>query len=161
MAGAGPSRAVMGAVALLIFAGSVDTQASPKSERLIREGLVKLKAREIVAAGKLFTQAVKADPKDGKAAFYLGVSLNRAGQHGLALAAFQRMWDLKIKHRELGFEGGWAALARNQFKTAVMLLEPYVKKNPKNAKAREFLGRAYIGTGKLDQAINRLKIEPK
>ena len=40
---------------------------------------------------------------------------------------------------------------------AVTLLEPYVKKNPKNAKAREFLGRAYIGTGKLNKAETALK----
>ena len=131
IAGAGPIRAIMGAVALLIFTGSVDTQASPKSERLIREGLVKLKARDVVGAGKLFSRAVKSDPEDGRAAFYLGVALNRAGQHGLALAEFQRMWDLKFTHPELGFEGGWAALARNQFKSAVTLLEPYVKKKPK------------------------------
>jgi len=140
------------AAIFLTFAATHSVQASPQSERLIRDGLIKLQAGDIVAAGELLTEAVNADPNDGKAAFYLGVALNRAGQHGLALAAFQRMWDLKVTHRDLGFEAGWAAVARGQYQTAITLLEPYVETNPDHAKAWEFLGRAYLGTGQLDEA---------
>ena len=137
----GPLQTTLCAFVLVTISTTV-VQASPQSEQLIREGLVKLKARDVVGAGKLFNQAYKADRKDGKAAFYFGVAMNRLGQHGAASTAFQRMWDLKVTHRDLGFESGWAALARRQFRTAVTLLEPYVKKNPTNAKAQEFLGRA-------------------
>jgi len=148
----GPFRAVFCALVFLTVADGLEVQASSQSEQLIRDGLVQLKVGDMAAAGTLFGQAVETDPADGKAAFYLGVALNRLGQHGAALAAFQRMWDLKVTHRDLGFEGGWAALARSQFKTAVTLLEPYVQDFPDNAKAQEFLGRAYLGLGRLDEA---------
>ncbi len=153
------------AFACVTLSGGWDAHASPLSERLVGEGLGQLKTGDVLGAAKLFNRTAKADPKDGNAAFYLGVALNRAGQHGLALATFQRVWNLGLSHPELGFEGGWAALARRQFKTAVTLLEPYVKDNPTNAKAWEFLGRAYIGAGTLDQAdaaLNKaLSLDPK
>lgn len=140
------------AAVFLTFAANHHVQASPQSEQLIRDGLLKLQAGDVASAGVLFSQAVDADPQDGKASFYLGVALNRIGQHGMALAAFQRMWDLKVTHRDLGFEGGWAALERGQYQTAITLLEPYLEANPDNAKAYEFIGRAYIGVGRLEEA---------
>lgn len=144
---------------LLIAAGpfSQHTLASEASDRLVARGLVQLKAGQFIAATKYFNGAVQLDSKDPRAMFYLGVALNRIGQHGAALEAFQRMWALKVTHRQLGLEGGWAAIAQGRTALAISLLEPYVKENPKNAKAREFLGRAYIGDGRLDDAERELK----
>ena len=120
-------------------------------------GLANLKSGQFVVAAKYFNGARQADKKDPRALFYLGVAMNRLGQHGAALESFKRMWDLKLTHKELGIEGGWAAIAQGRTGLAIRLLEPYVKANPKNAKAREFLGRAYLGDGKLDAAERELK----
>lgn len=147
------------AAAVLIAAGffSQQTLASDASDRLVARGLIQLKAGQFIAATKYFNGAVQLDSKDPRALFYLGVALNRVGQHGAALESFQRMWALKVTHRQLGLEGGWAAIAQGRTALAITLLEPYVKANPDNAKAREFLGRAYIGDGRLDDAERELK----
>jgi Flp pilus assembly protein TadD len=152
-------RKTVFAIALLVAAGSFSQQtlASETSDRLVARGLIQLKAGQFIAATKYFNGAVQLDSKDPRALFYLGVALNRIGQHGAALESFQRMWALKVTSRQLGLEGGWAAIAQGRTALAITLLEPYVKANPKNAKAREFLGRAYIGDGRLDDAERELK----
>jgi len=139
-------------VLLVLFLPAQNANASKASDNLVALGIVQLNGGKFVAATKYFNGAVQADPKDPRALFFLGVALNRLGQHGAALESFQRMWRLKVTHRELGLEGGWAAIAQGRTSLAITLLEPYVKANPKNAKAREFLGRAYIGDGRLDDA---------
>ena len=70
----------------------------------------------------------------------------------MALETFERVLKLKLTNNQLGLEAGWAAIAQGRTGLAITLLEPYVKRNPKNAKAREFLGRAYIGDGRIDDA---------
>jgi Flp pilus assembly protein TadD len=135
---------------------SAQTFASDASDRLVALGLAQLKAAQFIAATKYFNGAVQLDSKDPRALFYLGVALNRIGQHGAALESFQRMWALKVTNRQLGLEAGWAAIAQGRTALAITLLEPYVKENPTNAKAREFLGRAYIGDGRLDDAEREL-----
>lgn len=144
-------------VLLSLCLPSAPAHASKASDNLVARGIVQLNGGKFVAATKYFNGAVQADSKDPRALFFLGVALNRLGQHGAALDSFQRMWRLKVTHRELGLEGGWAAIAQGRTALAITLLEPYVKANPKNAKAREFLGRAYIGDGRLDDAERELK----
>lgn len=146
--------------ALLLLAVNAfpqQSRASEASDRLVARGIVQLEAGQFLAATKYFNGAVQLDSKDPRAMFYLGVALNRIAQHGAALEAFQRMWALKVTHRELGLEAGWAAIAQGRTGLAISLLEPYVKENPDHAKAREFLGRAYIGDGRLDEAERELK----
>ena len=149
--------AIASAIIIFIAIQTPAAQASKASDNLVARGLVQLKGGQVVAATKYFNGAVQLDPKDPRALFYLGVALNRMGQHGAALESFQRMWNLKVSHAELGLEGGWAAIAQGRISLAITLLEPYVKANPDNAKAREFLGRAYLGDGRLDAAEAELK----
>lgn len=160
--GAGARIGGIAAVLFLLVAAPLavappQAWASDASNGLVARGLVDLKGGRFVAAAKYFNGAVQLDGKDPRALFYLGVALNRLGQHGAALEAFQRMWDLRVTHRELGLEGGWAAIAQGRTALAIELLEPYVKANPDSAKAREFLGRAYIGDGRLDAAEAELR----
>lgn len=157
-AGVGPVRVVICALVFCAFTTSFGAQASPQSEGLIRDGLVKLKAQDVKGAAKLFNSAVKADKKDGKARFYLGVALNRLNLHNLAYGQFEVSRQLKQIHRDLGFEAGWAAQATGRSQSAISLLEPYVKKNPRNAKAHEILGRAYANTKQLDKAEASLRL---
>lgn len=139
-------------IAVFMGLGMQNALASPASENLVRDGLVIFNKGDTRGAARIFNKAYQTDSKDGKAAFYLGMALNRLGRHELALTAFKRMWSLKVRHRDLGFEAGWAALMVNRSDLAVTLLEPFAKKYPENAKAHEFLGRAYIRTGKFDRA---------
>ena len=154
-------RAIMVYVAIALVLDfsllGAPAHASKASDNLVARGLVQLKGGKFIAATKYFNGAVQVDPKDPRALFYLGVALNRIGQHGAALESFQRMWRLKVTHRQLGLEAGWAAIAKGRTALAISLLEPYVKANPENAKAREFLGRAYIGDGRFDDAERELK----
>ena len=64
---------------------------------------------------------------------------------------------VRLSPYELGLEAGWAAIAQGRTALAVRLLEPYVARNPEHAKAREFLGRAYLGDGQLDKAEEQLR----
>lgn len=132
--------------------------ASPESDRLIGDGIAKLQANLHKDALQMFSQALVADPKDGRAAFYQGYVLNRLGQFGPAYAAFEDMRKLGVSHPEADYEEGWAALATGRWERAIALLEPYEKANPTNGKASEFLGRAYMAVGRLDDseaALNR------
>jgi Flp pilus assembly protein TadD len=114
-------------VLLALFLPAQSANASKASDNLVARGIVQLNGGKFVAATKYFNGAVQADPKDPRALFFLGVALNRLGQHGAALESFQRMWRLKVTHRELGLEGGWAAIAQGRTGLAITLLEPYVK----------------------------------
>lgn len=162
--GMSPVRVSVCAFVCLLAWSGFQTQASPQSERLTRAGLEKLKNQDVKSAAKLFNSAVKADRNDGKAIFYLGVALNRLNLHDLAFRQFQSSIRLKQFHRDLGFEAGWAAQATGRNRSAIAFLEPYVKKNSRNAKAHEFLGRAYAATkqwGKADASLREaMRLNP-
>jgi Tfp pilus assembly protein PilF len=70
-----------------ILSAPVDAIASPQSDVFVKAGLQRLKANNVTGAARMFTRALNIDPKDASTAFYLGVSFNRLGQHGAALAA--------------------------------------------------------------------------
>lgn len=139
------------------MAAGADALASPQSEALIKAGIAKLQKLDFGAALTDFDAAIAADPADGRALYYQGFALNRLGQHGGAFAGFQQMRLKGTTHPELDYEQGWAALATGRFNTAVVILEPYEKRRTDNGKASEFLGRAYLGLGRLDDAEAALK----
>lgn len=115
--------------------------ASPESDELSRDGLRQLQAGDRQAAVESFVEATQADPKDGRAFFYLGVGLNRTGQPHEALVAFRQAIALKAIHRDLGFEGGWAALEAGDYGSAAVMLGGFLELNRDHAKAHELLGR--------------------
>jgi len=152
------------AVATPLLLAITPVAASPQSEELSRQGLRALQAGDMTGAVRTLVDATGADPQDGRAFFYLGVVLNRAGQPYPALTALRRAISLKAIHRDLMFEAGWAALDTGHYAAAAEFLAEHLKRDPNNAKAYEFLGRAHLGLGRPDEAeaeLNRaLALDP-
>ena len=154
---------VPGSIRCAIAAGLVSivaiapVSASPESEALSREGLRQLDAGDRKTAIRTFAEAARLDPTDGRAFFYLGIALNRAGQPHPALNALQEAVSLGAIHRDLLFEAGWAALETGRYSAAADFLEEFLEANPDRAKAHEFLGRSYIGLGRFDEAEAQLR----
>lgn len=161
-------RMVLGLVAVAATLSMSPALASPRSEELSRQGLRALHEGDLAGAVRTLVEATNADPQDGRAFFYLGVALNRAGQPYPALTALRRAITLKAVHRDILFEAGWAALDTGRHETAAEFLADHLKRDPDNAKAHEFLGRALLGLGRFDEAeaqLNRAlaldqKLEP-
>lgn len=145
---------VLAAFGVLAFSPAL---ASPESDELSRDGLRQLQAGDRQAAVRSFVEATQADPKDGRAFFYLGVGLNRTGQPHEALAAFRQAITLKAIHKDLGFEGGWAALEAGDYGSAAVMLGGFLELNRNHAKAHEFLGRTYFNLGQFEPAEGLLR----
>jgi tetratricopeptide (TPR) repeat protein len=79
------------------------------------------------------------------------------GRHASALGSLEVAQIGGLDAPRLDYELGWAAVATGRWARAVKSLEKYLAAKPGQAKATEFLGRAYFGLGQLDKAETNLK----
>lgn len=139
--------------------------ASPESEALLKQGLGELRAQNFTAAERTFSRAIAADPDDSRGPFLRGFTLNRLGRHAAAFGSLELAQIGGLKAPRLDYETGWAAVATGRWDRAVTSLESYLAAKPGQAKATEFLGRAYLGLGQLDKAeanLNRaMELDPR
>ena len=116
-----------------------------------------LRARNFTAAELTFSRAIVADPDDNRAPFLRGFTLNRLGKHAAAFGSLELSELGGFKAPRLDYELGWAAVATGRWEKAAKSLEKYLAAKPGQAKAMEFLGRAYLGLGQLEKAEANLK----
>lgn len=129
----------------------------------LQEGYSALQTGRYSEAAQRFQAAAQANPQDITAAFFSGVSLNRLGQHEVALRYLERITGSTSATpnsnfpADLEFERGWALLGVKQWNEAIAALERYEKSSPGRGQTSEFLGRAYFGLAQWDKAETFLK----
>lgn len=119
-------------------------------------GMAAMRGRKYADARSHFEAATKASPRDSRPWMMLGMALNRLGDFPAALAALDKSKSLGMTAPRLDFEIGWAALNTGSPQRAVDRLLAYENAKPGEAKTSEFLGRAYLSLGKLDEAEKSL-----
>lgn len=130
---------------------SASALASPQSQQLVRKGHQSLIKHKFEPALKQFEAAVKADPQDGQALFFQGVTLNRLGRFQEAGQKLDQAAKLGT-HPDWTFERGWAHLGAAEWREAIKQLKTYEKKSPGRGQTEEFIGRAYFGLGEEKRA---------
>lgn len=121
------------------------------------KGMASMRARNYPEALAQFQSATQAKPADSRPWMMLGMVQNRLGNFAAGLAALDKSAALGMTAPRLHFETGWAALNAGAPQRAVDHLTAYEKAKPGEAKTSEFLGRAYFGLGKLDEAEKSLR----
>ncbi|MFQ5939594.1 MAG: tetratricopeptide repeat protein [Alphaproteobacteria bacterium] len=142
------------AFALVVVPPAMAQQAVPE---LLREGLELLRARDYAPALEKFTAATEVDPSAGGAWLLKGMAENRLGLAASALLSLERARALEVAPPRIDFEMGWAQVELFLFEPAVEHLERYEAARPGEAKTSEFLGRAYMGLDRFDEAEAQFK----
>ena len=119
--------------------------------------MASMRARNYPEALAQFQSATQAKPADSRPWMMLGMVQNRLGSFPAALAALDKSAGLGMTAPRLDFDIGWAALNAGAPQRALDHLTAYEKAKPGEAKTSEFLGRAYFGLGKLDEAEKSLR----
>ena len=145
-------RPLLSAASLSLVLSGTPALTDDKSDALVIEGLEQLQAGLLLSASDHFIAAYNADPTDGQAAFFVGVGMNRLGDHVQAIVALQEAQRLGYDGPELAFENGWALLALGQYDPAIEQLETYDTMQPGRGKTSEFLARAYLAKGDVQHA---------
>lgn len=131
--------------------------ASNHSDDLFRQGVKELRALNYEAALENFAAAGRIEPDNAGTLLFIGMTLNRLGRHAQAFSSL-RLADLDdIPLPRIDFEIGWAAIGISAWEIAVDRLQRYETARPGDAKTAEFLGRAYLGLGKLVLAEEYLR----
>lgn len=126
--------------------------ASDESYRLVVDGSAELQRGQNDKALELFGRAAAADPKDPQPAFFAGTALNQMGRHDEALERLKQAETLGETDPELDFQAGRALVETRQWEAAVDRLARFEAARPGRGKTSEFLGRAYLGLGRYDEA---------
>ena len=85
------------------------------------------------------------------------MALNRLGRHREALLGLWIADGAGVVLPLLDFELGWSAVSLGLWRVAAERLERFEEAKPGGAKTVEFLGRAYLGLGRLDEAEAQLR----
>jgi len=149
--------AVLALMVALAGASPLFGAEHPNQQPLLAEGLQAFEDQQYRAALEAFNQFVEAHPEDGRGYLFRGLTLNRLGAFRLALADLLRAEKQGQSFSRLDPEIAWAWLQTGGPDQARLRLEPYVAANPDDAKAHEFLGRAWLGLGDLDKGEASLK----
>jgi Flp pilus assembly protein TadD len=120
-------------------------------------GMAAMRGRKYADALGHFQRSTQSTPRDSRPWMMQGMALNRLGRFTEALAALDKSAALGMTAPRLDFETGWAAIYTGSPQRAVDRLKAYEKSKPGGAKTSEFLGRAYLALGKLDDADKSLR----
>lgn len=144
-------------VALALLCAATCVVASPESESLTRRARDALEAQRYEDAAKLLVDAVRADPADRVAVFYLGATANRLGRAARAHALLAKAEADGLKDPELDFEMAWSLMELGEAAQCDERLQRYEKANPGRALASEFQGRCLLALGRYTDAEAKLR----
>lgn len=126
--------------------------ASEQSERLYSRGLVEFHAGRVQQALELFDQAVGADPEDGYARYYRGVTHGRLENFATAVSDLREALSRKPNLDQGALELGFALVKMEQYQEAVKWLQQAQGAEQLEGQASLFLGLAQLRLGRTDAA---------
>jgi tetratricopeptide (TPR) repeat protein len=138
------------AVAMILIAGNV--HASVRSKMLYSRGVIELNAGRTQAALDLFNQAVAADPTDGYALYYRGVTRGQMQDHDGAIADLTAALNAQPTLSRAALELGIALVQKEDYDDAVVFLERARKTPELEGRASFFLGICRLRRGEYAEA---------
>ena len=117
-----------------------------------------LAARHYDVALKAATERLRADRRDGRAAYVRAIALTRLGRGPEAVRAFEAYAKAGGKQPQLDREWGYALLAAKRPAEAQAKFEAFLRANPDRKEANLLIGRAAILAEKYDDARAALKL---
>ncbi len=123
-------------------------------------GRAKYNEKRFAEAVEAFTECLRSNSKNAKAADYLGLSYERLGKIEEALAAYRVAVSLeseRLKDAAPFLDLGALLAGNNQAGEAVGYLRQAVQIAPGNERAHEELGKAFLAQNRLDEAQAELE----
>ena len=114
------------------------------------KGIKAIEGGDAQAAKTALEAAIKADPRDAEAPYYLGVALERLGDKAGAETAYRAALKLRPDFAEAAGNLGAFYIDAARFDEAVVVLKPASQKQPDRAELHTNLALALAGKG--DQA---------
>ena len=127
-----------------------DDQRLQMARQYEREG----KLRE---AEQLYSELLRAYPRNPTLAHRLGVVHTRLGDHPKAAAAFERAHILTPKDASLLSDMGYSEYLRGDLTAAAEHLEQALERNDDNKRAANNLGLVYAHQGRFDEALKQFE----
>ncbi len=133
-------------------------------------GLIHLKRRNLDAAKRCFTAALKVDPKDPDYHYYLGRAYELAGEWPEALECYEDTYQLNPEYGlgDIFREVGKGYLQTGKVEKAIEFLRFFLENRSSDPEGRYWLAVALQKTGDLDQMktelnslLERAKTNPK
>ena len=106
--------------------------AAPSSEELAK-GIKAFNAGDMAAAKTDFEAAIKKNPKDADANFYLGLVADKGGDKAGAEKLYKEALSLKPDHEDAAQNLGALYIDGGRFDEALLATRPALAKHPKNA----------------------------
>lgn len=147
-----------GLTAAVLWCAPTDAQTPPaSSQELGVFAAGELAAARYDAALKAAEDRLRADGRDGRAAFVRAAALTRLGRGKDAAVAFERYAKAGGKHRELDREWGLALLAAGRPAEAQAKFEGFLRANPGRSEVNLLVGHAAMLASNYDQSQAALK----
>ena len=128
---------------VVLLVQPVSLGASERSEQLYTKGLLPFHQQNYQAALALFQQAVAADPQDGLAVYYLGVTYGKLGQHADALPHLEQAVALQPKMFVARQDLGVAYYRVQRYSDALAQLQEADRLTPQNGVVQYYMGLCY------------------
>ncbi len=142
-------------VVLAALSGSAAAQTLSDSTK---RGVASLQAGDSKAAFSAFTTSLKADPRDGAAAYGRALALSAGGKNAEAAAMFAAYEKAGGKNPRLDLDFGTALVRSGKVKDGIARLERYdAAGRPDAGEAKLMLGAAYASEKRFGDAERALK----
>ncbi|MDB5220853.1 MAG: Domain containing protein [Myxococcaceae bacterium] len=145
-------------------AAGTDGPAAASSSDEVTKGTAAVKAGDWTAARAYFEAAIKKNPKQADAHYYLGLVMDKTGDRAAAEKSYRTALDLQPDLQEASENLTAIYIETQKFDDAVTLAKKALAKNSKNAEMQLNLAIALSGKGDIDGATKAfdgaLKLAP-
>jgi tetratricopeptide (TPR) repeat protein len=133
-------------------AGGTDGPAATSTSDDVTKGTASVKAGDWTAARAYFEAAIKKNPKQADAHYYLGLVMDKTGDRGAAEKSYRTALDLQPDLQEAAENLTAIYIETQKFDDAVALAKKALVRNAKNAEMQLNLAIALSGKGDVDGA---------
>ena len=133
-------------------AGGTDGPAAASSSEDVTKGTASVKAGDWSAARAYFEAAVKKNPKQADAHYYLGLVMDKTGDRAAAEKSYRTALEIQPDLQEAAENLTAILIETQKFDEAVVLAKKALARNAKNAEMQLNLAIALSGKGDVDGA---------
>ena len=133
-------------------AGGTDGPTAASSSEDVTKGTASVKAGDWSAARAYFEAAIKKNPKQADAHYYLGLVMDKTGDRGAAEKSYRTALELQPDLQEAAENLTAILIETQKFDDAVVLAKKALARNAKNAEMQLNLAIALSGKGDVDGA---------
>jgi tetratricopeptide (TPR) repeat protein len=148
----GPTTPATGATGTPAASGGTDGPAATSTSDDVTKGTALVKAGDWNGARASFEAAIKKNPKQADAYYYLGLVMDKTGDRGAAEKNYKTALDLQPDLQEAAENLTAIYIETQKFDDAIVLAKKALARNAKNAEMQLNLAIALSGKGDVDNA---------